>query len=115
MSDQEFSQIMRGERRGKEGQPKQKAEKIAAVTERKPTPPVAEAKRDVPTPPPPLNRVADPGEDDKPELKPEPPTPPQRTASLPPAPEPPPRPEPKVAKAEPPKAEKRRVSGAAAG
>jgi colicin import membrane protein len=106
MSDQQFSQIMKGEKTAKQVQPKQKAEKIAEVTEMKPTPPVAEAKRDVPTPPPPLKRVADPGEDDKPEPKPEPPTPPQRVASLPPTPEPPPRPEPKVAKPEPPKAEK---------
>jgi colicin import membrane protein len=111
ISDQQFSQIMKGEKTAKQVQPKQKAEKIAEVTETKPTPPVAEAKRDVPTPPPPLKRVPDPGEDDKPELKPEPPMPPQRVASLPPIPEPPPRPEPKpepikpVAKAEPPKAE----------
>jgi colicin import membrane protein len=106
ISDQQFSQITKGEKTGKQPQPKQKAEKIADVTETKPTPPVAEARRDVPTPPPPLKRVADPGEDDKPELKPEPPTPPQRVASLPPTPEPPPRPEPKVARPEPPKAEK---------
>jgi colicin import membrane protein len=106
ISDQQFSQITKGEKTAKQPQPKQKAEKIAEMTETKPTPPVAEAKRDVPTPPPPLKRVADPGEDDKPELKPEPPTPPQRVASLPPTPEPPPRPEPKVARPEPPKAEK---------
>jgi colicin import membrane protein len=106
ISDQQFSQISKGEKTAKEAQPKQKAEKIADVTETKPTPSLAEAKRDVPTPPPPLKRVPDPGEDDKPELKPEPPTPPQRVASLPPTPEPPPRPEPKAAKPEPPKAEK---------
>ncbi|MEA2861286.1 MAG: hypothetical protein QOC72_3325 [Methylobacteriaceae bacterium] len=105
ISDQQFSQIMKGDKTAKQVQPKQKAEKIAEVTETKPTPPVAEAKRDVPTPPPPLKRLPDPGEDDKPELKPEPPTPPQRVAALP-APEPPPRPEPKLAKPEPPKAEK---------
>jgi colicin import membrane protein len=106
ISDQQFSQITKGDKTAKQVQPKQKAEKIADVTETKPTPPIAEAKRDVPTPPPPLKRVPDPGEDEKPELKPEPPTPPQRVAALPPAPEPPPRPEPKVAKPEPPKAEK---------
>ncbi|MEA2839455.1 MAG: hypothetical protein QOF41_785 [Methylobacteriaceae bacterium] len=111
ISDQQFSQVMKGDKTAKQVQPKQNAEKIADVTETKPTPPVAEAKRDVPTPPPPLKRVPDPGEDDKPELKPEPPMPPQRLASLPPTPQPPPRPEPKpepvkpVAKAEPPKAE----------
>jgi colicin import membrane protein len=106
ISDQQFNQITKGEKTAKQVQPKQKAEKIAEATETKPTPPVAEAKRDVPTPPPPLKRVPDPGEDDKPELKPEPPLPPQRVAALPPLPEPPPRPEPKVAKPEPPKAEK---------
>jgi colicin import membrane protein len=106
ISDQQFSQITKGDKTAKQVQPKQKAEKIAEVPETKPTPPIAQAKRDVPTPPPPLKRVPDPGEDDKPELKPEPPTPPQRVAALP-APEPPPRPEPKpVAKPEPPKAEK---------
>jgi colicin import membrane protein len=106
ISDQQFSQITKGDTTAKQVQPKQKAEKIADVTETKPTPPIAEAKRDVPTPPPPLKRVPDPGEDDKPEIKPEPPMPPQRVAALP-APEPPPRPEPKpVAKPEPPKADK---------
>jgi colicin import membrane protein len=106
ISDSQFSQITKGEKTAKQVQPKQKAEKIADVTETKPTPPIAEAKRDVPTPPPPLKRVPDPGEDDKPEVKPEPPTPPQRVAALP-APEPPPRPEPKpAAKPEPPRAEK---------
>jgi hypothetical protein len=104
ISDSQFSQITKGEKTAKQVQPKQKAEKVADVTETKPTPPIAEAKRDVPTPPPPLKRVPDPGEDDKPELKPEPPTPPQRVAALP-TPEPPPRPE-KAAKPEPPKAEK---------
>src|SRR4051794_20648639 len=103
ISASRFSQITKGEKPAKQVQPKQKAEKVADVTETKPTPPIAEAKRDVPTPPPPLKRVPDPGEGDKPELKPEPPTP-QRVAALP-TPEPPPRPE-KAAKPEPPKAEK---------
>ena len=106
ISDSQFSQITKGEKTAKQVQPKPKAEKVADLTETKPTPPVAEAKRDVPTPPPPLKRMPDPGEDDKPELKPEPPTPPQRVAALPPTPEPPPRPEPKAAKPEPPKADK---------
>jgi colicin import membrane protein len=105
ISDQQFSQITKGEKTAKQVQPKQKADKIADITETKPTPPIVEAKRDVPTPPPPLKRLPDPGEDDKSELKPEPPTPPQRVAALP-TPEPPPRPEAKAAKPEPPKAEK---------
>ncbi|MBV8851300.1 MAG: cell envelope biogenesis protein TolA, partial [Methylobacteriaceae bacterium] len=106
ISDAQFSQITKGEKTAKQVQPKPKAEKVADLTETKPTPPIAEAKRDVPTPPPPLKRLPDPGEDEKPDVKPEPPTPPQRVAALPPKPEPPPRPEPKVAKPEPPKAEK---------
>jgi colicin import membrane protein len=88
ISDQQFSQITKGEKTAKQVQPKPKAEKVAEVTETKPTPPIAEAKRDVPTPPPPLKRVPDPGEDDKPQVKPEPPVPPQRVAALP-TPEPP--------------------------
>src|SRR5947209_20173242 len=104
ISDSQFSQITKGEKTAKQVQAKPKAEKIAEVTETKPTPPIAEAKREVPIPPPPLKRVPDPGEDDKPDVKPEPPTPPQRVAAMP-APEPPPRPEPKpVAKPEPPQA-----------
>ncbi len=106
MSDSQFSQITKGEKTAKEVQEKQRADKIADTHETKPTPPIAEAKRDVPTPPPPLKRMPDPGEDDKPVEKPEPPVPPQRVAALPPVPEPPPRPDAKPAKPEPPKAEK---------
>jgi colicin import membrane protein len=62
-------------------------DKVAPVNETKPHPPLAEAKKDVPVPPPPLKRLPDPGADDKPE-----PTPPKRIAALPPAPEPPARP-----------------------
>jgi len=95
LTDKQFNDIMKGEKTAKEVKPDQKAEKLAAVAETRPDPPLAEAKKDVPTPPPPLKRIADPGEAEKPE---EVPTPPQRVAALPP-PEPP-KP---VAKVEPPK------------
>lgn len=110
VTDQEFNQIMKGDKTAKEVKPKQKADKIADISETKPRPPVAEAKRDVPTPPSPLKRMPDPGEDDKPEQKPEqaavqpPPRPtPEPPKPLPKAePKPEPKPEPKVeAKADP--------------
>jgi colicin import membrane protein len=88
LTTQDFNQIMRGEKTAKAVQPVQKADKVAELTETKPLPPVAEAKKDVPTPPSPLKRVADPGEADK-EEKPQPPKPPERVAALPP-----PRPQP---------------------
>ena len=111
ITDQAFSQISKGEKTAKEAKPVQKADKVADVEELKPTPPIAEAKKDVPLPPPPLKRQRDPGEDDA--QKPEP----QKTAALPPprppmeetkpAPEPPKRPEPPKAQAKSePKAEK---------
>jgi len=98
LSDEQFSKIMKGEKQAKEVQPAQKAEKIADTPEVKPDPPIAEAKKDVPTPPPPLKRIADPGEAQQ-----DVPTPPQRVAALPPEP---PKPEPPlkpVAKVDPPK------------
>ena len=105
ITDQAFSQISKGEKHAKEAKPVQKADKVADVEELKPTPPIAEAKKDVPLPPPPLKRQRDPGEDEAP--KPEP----QKTAALPPprppleetkpAPEPPKRPEPPKAQAKP--------------
>ncbi len=105
ITDQAFSQISKGEKTAKEAKPVQKADKVAEVEELKPTPPIAEAKKDVPLPPPPLKRQRDPGEDEA--EKPEP----QKTAALPPprpaleetkpAPEPPKRPEPPKAQAKP--------------
>lgn len=105
ITDQAFSQISKGEKHAKEAKPVQKADKVADVEELKPTPPIAEAKKDVPLPPPPLKRQRDPGEDEA--QKPEP----QKTAALPPprppmeetkpAPEPPKRPEPPKAQVEP--------------
>ncbi len=90
ISTAELSQVMRGEKSAKIVKPTPKADKIADQHETKPLPPLAEAKKDVPTPPPPLKRLADPGEDDKPVQE------PQKVAALPP-PRPviePPKPEP---------------------
>ena len=104
ITDAQLNQIMKGEKTAKAVKPTPKVDKVADVSEHKPLPPTPEAKKDVPTPPPPLKRLADPGEDDKPEQK-----EPQKVAALPPprpTPEPPklePKPEPKPeAKPEPP-------------
>lgn len=86
VTDQQFNQIMKGEKTAKQTQPRPRVEKEADKAETKPLPPLAEAKKDVPVPPPPLKRLPDPGEDDKPET----PTPPEKVAALPPPP--PPRP-----------------------
>ena len=88
VSDQQFNLIMKGEKTAQKIQPTPKVDKVAEVSEPKPLPPVAAAKRDVPTPPPPLKRQADPGEDDKPAA---PPvhaavTPPPRPVAEPPKP-----------------------------
>jgi colicin import membrane protein len=102
VTDQQFNQIMKGEQSAKATQPRPRVDREAEKAETKPLPPLAEARKDTPTPPPPLKRIPDPGEDDKPE----PPTPPERAAALPPptpplpptppvrpvAPEPPPPP-----------------------
>ena len=105
ISDQAFSQIAKGEKTAKDVKPVQKADRIAERQEVKPTPPLNEAKKDVPLPPPPLKRLPDPGEDDEPK-KPEP----QKMAALPPprpveetkpAPLPPERPQPAKAETKP--------------
>jgi colicin import membrane protein len=62
VSASELNQIMRGDKTAKEVQPKQRVDKIAETTEIKPKPPLAEAKRDVPTPPSPDKKLPDPGE-----------------------------------------------------
>ena len=77
LTDQQFNEITKGEKTAKTVKPAPtKADKVAEVEEKKPTPQV-EAKVDVPTPPPPLKRIPDPGEDNTPE----PPTPPKRVAA----------------------------------
>ena len=94
LTTDQFNQIMKGDKSAEKPMPKQKADKLAQVTETKPLPPVAEAKQDVPTPPPPLKRQIDPGQSDTPEKTADAPTPPPRPTPEPPKP---------VAKAEPPK------------
>ena len=81
VSASDVNQIMHGDKTAKQVQPKQRADKIADTTEIKPKPPLAEAKRDVPTPPSPDKKLADPGEADKAPPK------PQQAAVLPPPPE----------------------------
>jgi colicin import membrane protein len=93
VTDQALNEIMKGEKTAHAVKPAQRAEKVAEKAETHPHPPQAEAKKDVPTPPPSLKRIAEPSADDAPE-KPvkEPPTPPRRVAALPS--EPPTRPAP---------------------
>ena len=89
VTDSQLNQLTKGEKSARDPKPSPRVDKVATVSERKPQPPLAEAKKDTPTPPPPLRHAADPGADDKKE-----PTPPKRVAALPPAPEPPARPQP---------------------
>jgi hypothetical protein len=110
VTDQQFNQIMKGEQSAKAPQPRPRVDREAEKAEQKPTPPLAEARKDTPAPPPPLKRIPDPGEADTPE----PPTPPERVAALPPsespplppvrpvAPEPPPPAPPRVEAPRPP-------------
>jgi colicin import membrane protein len=96
VTDSQFNEIMKGDKTAKQAAPTPvKADKVAEVEDKKPTPTV-EAKVDVTPPPPPLRRLPDPGESKEPE--PPAPAPPQRVAALPPEP---PKPEPP--KPEPPK------------
>ncbi|MGO9942308.1 MAG: cell envelope biogenesis protein TolA [Rhodoblastus sp.] len=97
ITDSQFSQIMKGEKTAKEATGKPRVDRVADVSEPKPTPPTPEAKHDVPTPPPPLKRLPDPGEaEDQPT-----PTPPPLPAPTPPAPPQRPAPPKPAAKAPP--------------
>jgi hypothetical protein len=96
VTDQQFNQIMKGEKTAREVK-KPRVDKVASEPELKPKPPLAEAKRDTPAPPPPLKRLQEPEEDDKPD----PPTPPKRVVAQqqpepPPPPTPPQRPQQKA-------------------
>ncbi len=89
ITESEMNQIMKGEKTAKPTDTKPKVDEKSEKAEQRPTPPIAEAKRDVPTPPPPLKRIPDPADDDVPE--------PPKVAVLPPprpAPEVKPEPEP---------------------
>ncbi len=87
VSDSNLNQLATGEKTAKDLKPSPRVDRVAPQKETTPHPPLAQARKDVPTPPPPLKRQPDPGEADTPE-----PTPPKRLAALPPTPEPPSRP-----------------------
>lgn len=76
VTDSQLNQIMKGEKTARDIKPAPRVDKIAAETELKTAPPLAEAKKDTPSPPPSLRRLPEPGADD------EPPTPPKRVAAL---------------------------------
>jgi colicin import membrane protein len=89
ITSSELNQITKGEKTAKPlPTPQRRVDRVAAIEDPKPAPPLAEAKKDVPLPPSPDKPQDDPGESDKPV-----PTPPQRVAALPP-PTPVPAPEP---------------------
>ncbi len=93
VTDRQLNEIMKGEKTAHAVKPAQRAEKVAEQVETHPHPPQAEAKRDIPTPPPSFKRTAEPSDNDTPEKPPkEAPTPPKRVAAL--TPEPPTRPAP---------------------
>ena len=101
VTDAQLNQVMKGEKTARATRSTPRAERVAEQTETHPQPAQAEAKRDVPTPPPPVKRLAEPGEAEEPSEKSvkEAPTPPKRAVE---APAPPPRPVPPVrAKAAP--------------
>ena len=101
VSDQEFNQIMKGEKSAaKQAKPLQRAEKLAEIAETKPQSALPEAKTEALPPPPKAKREPDPGRDEAKDA----PTPPERSAIIPPSrpPEPPVRPA--AAKPEPVKA-----------
>lgn len=95
VTDSELTQIMKGEKTAREIKPAPRVDKVAPETETKPEPPLAEAKKDIATPPPPALPLPQPSADDAP------PTPPKRVAALPPKPEPPPKPEEKQPESKP--------------
>ncbi len=102
LTDQQFNQVMKGDKEAKpQDKPQVRADKQAEVEEKKP-PTEQQAKTDIPTPPPPLKRIPDPGQDDKP---PEKPAQPQRVAAVPPEPPKPEPPKPTPRPVEPPKVE----------
>jgi colicin import membrane protein len=105
VTDQQLNEIMKGEKTAHAVKPAQRAEKVAEQLETHPHPPLAEAKRDIPTPPPSFKRVAEPSDDapDKPPK--EAPTPPKRVAAVMPEPPTRPAPAPKPTPARPVKAQ----------
>jgi hypothetical protein len=92
ITDAQFSQIMKGEKTAKTVAPKPRADRVAKVEEQKPNPATPHAEKDVPTPPPPLKRLPDPGEAQE-----QPPLPPARPPEPKAEPKAEPKPEPKAA------------------
>lgn len=64
VTDAQLNQIMKGEKTAREVKTAPRVDKVSQTAEMKPHPPLAEANKDVPTPPPSLKRLPDPGEDD---------------------------------------------------
>lgn len=104
----DLNQIMNGEETAKQlPKPQRRVDKVADLEEHHPAPPLAEAKKDTPTPPSPDAPNTDPGEDEKSTPAaaappPPPPTPPERPVEKAEAPMPPPKPEPKPEPVKPP-------------
>ena len=64
LSDEQFSQIMKGEKTAAEVKPRQRSEKIAEIAELNPHPSPADSSKQVPAPPSPLKRQAERGQAD---------------------------------------------------
>jgi colicin import membrane protein len=79
LSGEQFNQIMEGEKTAAEVKPRQRSERIAEVSRLNPQPSPSDAPKDVPAPPSPLKRQADPGQAD-PQAAPKPP---EHTAAVP--------------------------------
>lgn len=88
VTDSDVNQIVKGDKTAKKVMADPHVDKIADAEDLRPKPPIADAKRDVLTPPPPLKHIDDPGDADKVE----PPKPPADAAAPPPAPKLPPPP-----------------------
>jgi colicin import membrane protein len=95
VTDSAVNQIVKGDKSAKKVQEQPHVDQVAPTPDLKPKPPIADAKRDVPVPPPPLKRIADPGQDDKVE-------PPKPPAAAPPPPAPKPIPVPPIQDKPPP-------------
>lgn len=95
LTEEQVNQIVKGDKQAQKQNPNPRADKVDDKPESNPQPPVAEARQNIPTPPPPLKRLPDPGQDDTPA----PADPAPKVAALPPPrperesePEPPPAP-----------------------
>lgn len=88
VTDSDVNQIVKGDKSALKVQEHPRVDKIDTTSELRPKPPIAAAKRDIPTPPPPLKHIDDPGDADK--VAPKPPVdaaappPPQKSVPLPP-------------------------------